>query len=108
MFYPVIYAVTVGNIDINIMAGGTDRLGLSERKLFQVLREHLPSLNPKTRNIIECKEDILFVWNSKDTCILTVNMKIPEDDHVDIPTHQVRKNRIKINMRCLSGHVLKL
>jgi hypothetical protein len=73
------------------MEVGTDLLGLSERKLFQILREHLPSLNPKTRNIIQCKEDILFVWNSKDTCLLTVNVKTPKDDHVDIPTHQVRK-----------------
>ncbi|XP_023725577.1 nuclear pore complex protein Nup88 isoform X3 [Cryptotermes secundus] len=70
------------------MAEGTDCLGLSERKLFQILREHLPSLNPKTRNIIECKEDILFVWNSKDTCILTVNVKTSKDGSVNIPTHQ--------------------
>lgn len=74
------------------MEGGTDRLGLSERKLFQILREHLPNVNPKTRNIIECKEDILFVWNSKDTCLLTVNVKTSKDGSVDIPTHQVRKN----------------
>lgn len=74
------------------MAGGVDCLGLSERKLFQILREHVPSLNPKTRNIIECKEDILFVWNSKDTCLLTVNVKTSKDGSVDIPTHQVRKS----------------
>jgi nuclear pore complex protein Nup88 len=73
------------------MEAGTDRLGLSERKLFQIVREHLPSLNLKTRNIIECKEDTLFVWNSKDSCILTLNVKTSKDVHVDNPTHQVGK-----------------
>jgi hypothetical protein len=77
------------------MAGGTDRLGLSERKLFQIVREHLPSLNLKTRNIIECKEDILFVWNSKDSCVLTQNVKTSKDAHVDNPTHQVWKENKK-------------
>jgi hypothetical protein len=73
------------------MAGGTDSLGLSERKLFQIVRDHLPSLDPKTRSIIQCKEDILFVWNSKDSCLLTLNVKTSKDNHADEPTHQVRK-----------------
>lgn len=90
------------------MEVGTDCLGLSERKLFQILREHLPSLKPKTRNIIQCKEDLLFVWNSKDTCLLTVNVKTPNDDRVDILTHQVRKNIEKNQYGILSPTCLKI
>jgi len=88
------------------MEGGTDRLGLSERKLFQIVREHLPTLNPKTRNIIVCKEDILFVWNSKDSCLLTLNVKTSKDAHVDNQTHQVRKeNGKQINMGFVALHL---
>jgi hypothetical protein len=77
------------------MAGGTDCIGLSERKLFQIVREHLPSLNLKTRNIIQYKDDILFVWNSKDSCVLTLNVKTSNDVDVDNPTHQVWKENLK-------------
>lgn len=88
------------------MAGGTDRLELSERKLFQIVREHLPSLDPKTRNIIQCKEDILFVWNSKDSCLLTLNVKTSRNNHAAEPTHQVRKeNGKEINMAFAALHV---
>jgi hypothetical protein len=79
------------------MAGGTDSLRLSERKLFQIVREHLPSLDPKTRNIIQCNENILYVWNSKDSCLLTLNVKTSKDNHADEPTHQVRKKEWKRN-----------
>ncbi|XP_069683865.1 nuclear pore complex protein Nup88 isoform X2 [Periplaneta americana] len=70
------------------MEGCTDRLGLSERKLFKIVRENLTKLNPKTRNIIECKEDVLFVWNSKDNCLLTLNVKTAKEDHADSRSYQ--------------------
>jgi hypothetical protein len=63
-------------------------------------------LDPKTRNIIQCKEDILFVWNSEDSCLLTLNVKTSRYNHAAEPTHQVRKeNGKEINTVFAALHV---
>ena len=71
------------------MEAVTDCLGLSEQNLFKIVREGLPSLDLKTRNIVEFQEDILFVWDCKGNCLLTINLKTSLDSHVSNQSYQV-------------------
>ncbi|XP_067015335.2 nuclear pore complex protein Nup88 [Anabrus simplex] len=66
------------------MEFGTDYLGLADHKLFEIVRESLSLVKIKTQNIIDCKNDILFVWNALDQNILTLNLKNVKEN----PNHQ--------------------
>ncbi|XP_049793128.1 nuclear pore complex protein Nup88 [Schistocerca nitens] len=67
------------------MALPADRLGLSNHYLFITLREHLKKVNCKTQNILECKDDMLYVWNPEESCVLTLNLKLCRDEEPDRP-----------------------
>ncbi|XP_076640324.1 nuclear pore complex protein Nup88 isoform X1 [Colletes latitarsis] len=62
----------------------TDPLRLNEHRLFQELKHSLPSNIKDTRNILEIRDNVLYVWNAKDFCVVTLNVaatygKIGED-----------------------------
>lgn len=73
------------------MAVPTDRLGLSNHNLFKIVRDSFKNTSLKTQNILECKDDMLFVWNPEDSCVLTLNLKIWRDEAHNSVSHQVEK-----------------
>uniref|UniRef100_A0A1Q3F3Y6 Putative nuclear pore complex nup88/rnup84 component n=1 Tax=Culex tarsalis TaxID=7177 RepID=A0A1Q3F3Y6_CULTA len=53
----------------------TDSFGFNGLKLFEVVRDCLPDDRKRTQNLLETKDDMLFVWNSKNCSVLTVNWR---------------------------------
>ncbi|KAJ6633185.1 Nuclear pore complex protein Nup88 [Pseudolycoriella hygida] len=54
----------------------TDCFKFNEQKIFAALRQTLrPDQASETQNIIECKDDMLFVWNSVDCHVLCFNWR---------------------------------
>lgn len=60
------------------MTSRANIFNLNEHKMFELIRKGLPEGITKTQNIIDCKDDVLFVWNSAENCILTLNIKTYE------------------------------
>lgn len=56
------------------MISCTDPLNLNEHRLFKELKNGLPKSAKETRNILEVRDDVLYVWNAEDCCILTLNI----------------------------------
>lgn len=52
----------------------TDRLGLNNHRMFKTLRENMIALLG-VQGIIACKDDILFVWDASNNCLLTLALK---------------------------------
>ncbi|KAH8232542.1 hypothetical protein KR032_009084 [Drosophila birchii] len=52
----------------------TDILELNKEELFAKIRNGLP-LVQKTQNLLDCKDDLLFAWNAKDSCLLVRNWR---------------------------------
>lgn len=71
------------------MSSCTDPLGLNENKLFKDLKSSLPKITKETRNILEIRDDILYVWNADKCCILTLNITEVRGKNEDVP-YQVR------------------
>lgn len=71
------------------MSSCTDLLHLNEKRLFQDLKKSLPKGAKETRNILEIRDDILYVWNADTCCISTLDIAATrEKTGEDIP-HQV-------------------
>ncbi|XP_020811640.1 nuclear pore complex protein Nup88 [Drosophila serrata] len=62
----------------------TDILELNKEELFEKIRHGLP-LVQKTQNLLDCKDDLLFAWDAKDSCLLVRNWRAsltdPEGKH---------------------------
>ncbi|XP_055543607.1 nuclear pore complex protein Nup88 [Wyeomyia smithii] len=56
-------------------ASTTDSFGFNGLKIFEVARDCLPDERKKTQNLLETKDDMLFVWNSKNCSVLTLNWR---------------------------------
>ena len=52
----------------------TDSFEFGKHKLFKHLEKSLPD-KFNTQNIIECKDDILFAWDSSEYCVLSLNWR---------------------------------
>lgn len=72
----------------NIMSC-TDYLRLNEQKIFKTVRETIPKGIVKTQNILTVKDDVLFVWNFQDSCVLTLNVKAAKSREGDNVSYQV-------------------
>ncbi|KAJ8713149.1 hypothetical protein PYW08_008453 [Mythimna loreyi] len=59
---------------------------LPNHKIFKELKDSL-SENPsgKLRNLIELKDDVFYVWNSKENCLLSLNLKHLEESGDETP-----------------------
>ncbi|KAH8383504.1 hypothetical protein KR009_008940 [Drosophila setifemur] len=57
----------------------TDCLELNKTALFEKIRSGLPVVQ-KTQNLLDCKDDLLFAWDSKDSCLLVRNWRAPLTD----------------------------
>ncbi|XP_018374219.1 PREDICTED: nuclear pore complex protein Nup88 [Trachymyrmex cornetzi] len=66
------------------MSSCTDLLRLNEKGLFKDIKASLSSGAKETRNILEIRDNVLYVWNADKCCVLTLNVaatrgKIGED-----------------------------
>lgn len=59
---------------------------LPNHKIFKDLKECM-SENPsgKLRNLIELKDDVFYVWNTKENCLLSLNLKHLEEHGDETP-----------------------
>lgn len=55
------------------MSSSTDTLHLNETKLFNILRSSLPKDAKETKNILDIRDNVIFVWSSEKSCILTLD-----------------------------------
>lgn len=64
---------------------------LPNHKIFNDLKDSLGE-NPsgKLRNLIELKDDVFYVWNCKENCLLSLNVKNLEESGDETP-YQVLK-----------------
>ncbi|KAL7730291.1 hypothetical protein ACLKA6_016544 [Drosophila palustris] len=53
----------------------TDVLELNKSELFAKIRNGLPIV-PQTQNLLDCKDDLLYAWNSNDSCLLVTNWRV--------------------------------
>lgn len=53
----------------------TDVLELNKTELFTKIRNALPVV-PQTQNLLDCKDDLLYAWNSTDSCLLVTNWRV--------------------------------
>lgn len=53
----------------------TDTFRFDEQPLFHQLRKTLPDDKSHTQNLIECKDDMLFAWDSTNCCVLALNWR---------------------------------
>ncbi|KAK2580825.1 hypothetical protein KPH14_005907 [Odynerus spinipes] len=56
------------------MSSCTDPLHLNEKRLFKELKQSLPGNTKETRNILEIRDDVLYVWNAETCCLQTLNV----------------------------------
>uniref|UniRef100_A0A182WNE0 Uncharacterized protein n=1 Tax=Anopheles minimus TaxID=112268 RepID=A0A182WNE0_9DIPT len=70
------------------MATRTDSFGFNETKLFQVARDCSPDDHKHTQNLVDSKDDMLFVWNAKNCCILVLNWRAAASRKKDGLKHQ--------------------
>lgn len=68
----------------------TDAFRFNEEKLFRVIRDCLPDDLLNTQNLISVFDDILFAWNSKNCCVLTLNWRLNRIKEPNSVAYQVR------------------
>ncbi|XP_046386205.1 nuclear pore complex protein Nup88 [Ischnura elegans] len=64
----------------------TDCLGLGGSNFSNVIKKSLECSkgNPKTRNIIDCNEDILYAWNQQDSCLIAKNLRSTQPEEPSV------------------------
>ncbi|KAL9873203.1 nuclear pore complex protein Nup88 [Glossina fuscipes fuscipes] len=53
----------------------TDFLELNQTAMFAKIRNSLPVERQHSQNLLESKDDLLYVWNSQESCLLVVNWR---------------------------------
>ncbi|GLH04649.1 Uncharacterized protein GBIM_10316 [Gryllus bimaculatus] len=71
------------------MGVGTDNLGLTNHRIFEILRDGLGSINTKTQNIIDCKGDVLYLWNPVEQNVLILNIKNVKEQNAGGTKYQI-------------------
>lgn len=56
------------------MSSCTDLLQLNEKRLFKDIRASLSCSAKETRNVLEIRDNVLYVWNADKCCVLTFNV----------------------------------
>ncbi|XP_076245766.1 nuclear pore complex protein Nup88 [Calliopsis andreniformis] len=73
------------------MNSSTDPLRLNENSLFRELKNNLPKNIKDTRNILEIRDNVLYVWNAKDFCVVTLNLAVASGkNEEDTPYQKLR------------------
>lgn len=71
------------------MPSCTDPLRLNDNGLFKELRGALLKSEKETRNILEIRDDICYVWNPDRCCIFTLNVGDTRDKDIHTVRYQV-------------------
>ncbi|KAM7349949.1 nuclear pore complex protein Nup88 isoform 2-T2 [Cochliomyia hominivorax] len=53
----------------------TDCLQLNKTSMFAKIRAGLPVERLQTQNLLECKDDLLYCWDSMENCLLVLNWR---------------------------------
>ncbi|XP_047367265.1 nuclear pore complex protein Nup88 [Vespa velutina] len=56
------------------MSSCTDPLRLNDKRLFKELKRSLSGNTKETHNILEIRDDVLYVWNADKCCVQTLNV----------------------------------
>ncbi|XP_050100888.1 nuclear pore complex protein Nup88 [Anopheles aquasalis] len=70
------------------MASKTDSYGFNDMSIFHVARDCSPDDARHTQNLVESKDDMLFVWNAKNCCIMAMNWRAAASKKKDTLKHQ--------------------
>ena len=54
----------------------TDCLQLNKTSMFAKIRAGLPMERLNTQNLLECKDDLLYCWDSRESCVLSLNWRV--------------------------------
>ncbi|XP_062122391.1 nuclear pore complex protein Nup88 [Drosophila sulfurigaster albostrigata] len=55
----------------------TDVLELNKTELFTKIRNGLPIV-PQTQNLLDCKDDLLYAWDSNESSLLVTNWRVAQ------------------------------
>lgn len=59
---------------------------LANHKIFKDLKDSLDgNSSGKLRNLLELRDDVLYVWNSRENCLMTINLKHLEENGDETP-----------------------
>jgi len=72
------------------MTSCTDLLRLNEKGLFKDIKASLSSDAKETRNILEIRDNVLYVWNADKCCVLTLNVAATRGKLGEDVPYQVR------------------
>lgn len=68
----------------------TDCLQLNKSPMFAKIREGLlADRRLYTQNLVECKDDLLFCWDSQQSCLLVLNWRAASTMGLDQIKYQV-------------------
>lgn len=87
------------------MSLNTDYLRLNEQKIIKNIRESLPEGIYRTLNLLTVCEDVLFIWNSQDSCVLTLNIKAVKSRDGDSVSYQ---KLLPHNPPCFAAELLRV
>lgn len=59
----------------------TDTFSFESEPFFQQLRKTLPTDTTHSQNLIECKDDMIFAWNSTESSVLVLNWRTAKADN---------------------------
>jgi hypothetical protein len=71
------------------MSSCTDLLRLNEKPIFKDIRANLSSGTKETRNVLEIRDNVLYVWNADRCCVLTLNIAAARGKLGEDVPHQV-------------------
>lgn len=71
----------------------TDPLCLNKHHLFQELKNGLSGNIKDTRNILEIRDNVLYVWNANDSCVMTLNVAASRGKEDEDVLYQVSQQR---------------
>lgn len=74
----------------------TDCLQLNKTSMFAKIRAGLPMERLQTQNLLECKDDLLYCWDSKENCLLVLNWRAALSKGFDEIKYQVSKRHLQV------------
>ncbi|XP_053951323.1 nuclear pore complex protein Nup88 [Anastrepha ludens] len=66
----------------------TDTLKLNHTAMFAKIRAGLPVERQHTQNLLECKDDMLYAWDSQENSLLAVNWRLAALEGFDVVKYQ--------------------
>lgn len=81
---------------INMSSSNTDSFRFNEEQIFHVIKDCLPDDLQNTQNLICVFDDILFAWNSKNACVLSLNWRLNRVKEPNSVAYQVSDTDIII------------